>query len=105
MALARAECQGSERRACQLLEMDRSSYRYEPQPDRNAVLRQELIALARQKPRYGYRRLGALLERRGSRANPKRLYRLYCQEHLAGAATEAEAAGAAGGARGDAAQG
>ena len=73
----------SERRACKLLEMDRSSYRYEPQPDRNAAVRQELIALARQKPRYGYRRLGVLLGRRGYRVNHKRLYRIYCQEHLA----------------------
>jgi putative transposase len=78
-----AECPVSERRACKLLEMDRSSYRYEPQPDRNAVLQQELIALARQKPRYGYRRLGVLLGRRGYRVNHKRLYRIYCEEHLA----------------------
>ena len=83
MALAMGECAVSERRACKLLEMDRSSYRYEPQPDRNAVLRQELIELARQKPRYGYRRLGVLLGRRGYHANHKRLYRIYCQEHLA----------------------
>ena len=76
-----AECQVSERRACKLLAMDRSSYRYEPQPDRNALLRQELIALARQKPRYGYRRLGVLLERRGYRANHKRLYRLCGAPH------------------------
>ena len=83
MALARGECSLSERRACKLLGVNRSSYRYEPQPDRNALLRQELIALARQKPRYGYRRLGVLLERRGYRANPQRLYRLYREEHLA----------------------
>ncbi len=73
----------SERRACKLLELDRSSYRYEPGPDRNVELREELIALARQKPRYGYRRLGVLLERRGQRANHKRLYRIYREEHLA----------------------
>jgi putative transposase len=83
VALAMAECNLSERRTCKLLEVDRSSYRYEPQPDRNAVLRQELITLARQKPRYGYRRLGVLLERRGVRANHKRLYRIYRQEQLA----------------------
>ena len=77
------ECAVSERRTCKLLEMDRSSYRYEPQPDRNATLRQELIALARQKPRYGYRRLGVLLGRGGYRVNHKRLYRIYCGEHLA----------------------
>ena len=73
----------SERRACKLLEVDRTSYRYEPKPDRNAELRQKLIELARQKPRYGYRRLQALLERRGWRVNHKRLERLYRQEHLA----------------------
>jgi len=83
VALVMAECPMSERRTCKLLEVDRSSYRYEPQPDRNAVVRQELIALARQKPRYGYRRLGVLLGRRGYHANHKRLHRIYCEEHLA----------------------
>ena len=83
MALAMEKCKVSERRACKLLGVDRSSYRYEPQPDRNAALRQELIMLARQKPRYGYRRLGVLLERRGYKANHKRLYGLYREEHLA----------------------
>jgi putative transposase len=73
----------SERRACKLLEIDRSSYRYEPQPDDDAKIREELIALARQKPRFGYRRLGVLLERRGYAVNHKRLYRMYREEHLA----------------------
>lgn len=73
----------SERHACKLLEVDRSSYRYEPRPDRNTALRQELVALARQKPRYGYRRLGALLKRRHGVVNHKRLERLYREEHLA----------------------
>ncbi len=73
----------SERRACRLLEIDRSSYRYEPRPDEDGPLREELIALARQKPRFGYRRLGALLERRGYKVNHKHLYRLYRAEHLA----------------------
>jgi len=73
----------SERHACKLLEVDRSSYRYEPRPDRNAALREELVTLARQKPRYGYRRLGALLKRRDWVVNHKRLERLYREEHLA----------------------
>ena len=42
----------SERRACRLVELDRSSYRYEPRADHNAELREELVKLARQKPRY-----------------------------------------------------
>ena len=73
----------SERRACKLLGVDRASYRYEPKPDRNAELREELVKLARQKPRYGYRRLHAVLERRGQAVNVKRVYRLYAEEGLA----------------------
>ena len=73
----------SERRACKLLGVDRASYRYEPRPDRNAELRDELVKLARQKPRYGYRRLHAVLERRGEAVNVKRVYRLYAEEGLA----------------------
>jgi putative transposase len=73
----------SERRACQLVDLDRSSYRYEPRPDHNATLRQELVSLAQQKPRYGYRRLHALLARRGHGASPQRLYRVYRQQGLA----------------------
>jgi putative transposase len=72
----------SERTACKLLEMERTSYRYEPRPDRNAELREELVKLARQKPRYGYRRLHALLSRRGQVVNVKRVYRLYLEEGL-----------------------
>jgi len=72
----------SERRACKLVDLDRSSYRYEPRPDHNAELRQELVELARQKPRYGYRRLHAVLSRRGSPASPQRVYRLYRKEGL-----------------------
>lgn len=73
----------SQRHACKLLGVDRTSYRYEPQPERNAELRQKLIELAKQKPRYGYRRLLALLQRRGCVVNHKRVERLYQQEHLA----------------------
>ena len=62
--------------------MERSSYRYDPRPDRNAELRSELVKLARQKPRYGYRRLHVLLQPRGYEVNVKRVYRLYLEENL-----------------------
>jgi hypothetical protein len=55
----------SGRRACKVLGVERSSYRYEPRPDRNAERRESPVQLERQKQRYGYRRLHALLERRG----------------------------------------
>jgi putative transposase len=83
VAFVMSEFRYSERQACKLLDLDRSSYRYESRPDRNAELRQQLITLARQKPRYGYRRLWAVLARRGHKVNVKRVYRLYRQEHLA----------------------
>jgi len=57
VAFVSSEFRLSERTACKLLEMERSSYRYEPRPDHNAGLREALVMLARQKPRYGYRRL------------------------------------------------
>lgn len=77
-----AEFRLSERTACKLLDVERSSYRYEPRPDRNVELRGELVKLARQKPRYGYRRLHALLSRRGQEVNVKRVYKLYVEEKL-----------------------
>jgi len=73
----------SERNACKLMSMDRTTYRYQPRPDHNLELREKLVTLARQKPRYGYRRLCALLERSGSKARPQRVYRIYAAEHLA----------------------
>lgn len=73
----------SERRACRLIGIDRTSYRYEAHPDNNAGLREALLKLAREKPRYGYRRLWAVLRARGFNVNVKRVYRLYRQEHLA----------------------
>jgi putative transposase len=59
----------SERRACKLNDIDRSSYRYEPRPDRNADLRRKLTTLAREKPRWGYCR--HLTVKRSTCMNPK----------------------------------
>ena len=39
-----SEYQYSERQACKLLSMDRTTYRYQPRPDHNAELRSKLIA-------------------------------------------------------------
>jgi putative transposase len=72
----------TERRACKLVELDRSSYRYEPRADHNAELRGELVSVARQKPRYGYRRLHALLSKRGFAVSAQRVYRVYRAEGL-----------------------
>ncbi len=52
VALVMTEFRYSDRQACRLLDLDRSSYRYEARTGRNIELREELILLARQKPRY-----------------------------------------------------
>jgi putative transposase len=83
VAFASQQFELSERRACKLLGLDRGTYRYEPRPDRNVPLREALITLARQKPRYGYRRLHALLVRRDYPASVMRTFRLYRAEGLA----------------------
>ena len=84
MTLAMREHRVSERQACKLLEVDRSTYRYQPRPDHNAGLREALIALAREKPRFGYRRLWVELTRKqGWTASIGRVHRLYRAEHLA----------------------
>lgn len=73
----------SERHACRLLNLDRGSYRYEPADEKGLPLKQQLLELARQKPRYGYRRLWALLLKQGHQINIKRVYRWYGEEKLA----------------------
>jgi len=78
-----AEHSLSQRHACRLLEVDRSTYRYEPRPDHNAKLRTALLEAARQKPRFGYRRLWVLLTtRQGFEASIGRVQRLYREEGL-----------------------
>ena len=74
----------SERYACRLLGMGRSTHRYQwRKPARDAVLRTRLRELAAQRMRFGYRRLRAMLLREGMPANHKRVYRLYREEGLA----------------------
>jgi putative transposase len=46
------------------------------------LLREQLVRLAREKPRYGYRRLQVLMAREGERVNHKRLYRIYREAGL-----------------------
>lgn len=66
----------SERRVCGLMGMAVSSYRYASKRT-DEPLRTKLVELAREKPRFGYRRLHVLLRRSGERVNHKRLHRIY----------------------------
>jgi putative transposase len=72
----------SERRACRLTGVARSSFRYRSQAADQTALRLRLRDLAATRVRYGYRRLHVLLRREGWRVNHKRIYRLYREEGL-----------------------
>ena len=70
----------SERRVCGLMGMAVASYRYRSRRSENDEgLRQQLVELARENPRFGYRRLWEKLRRRGERVNPKRVHRVYVE--------------------------
>ena len=73
----------SQRRACRLTSQHRSSQRYRRRlvPE-EALLRQRLQLLARRHPRYGYRRVQAILRREGWACNRKRVQRLWREEGL-----------------------
>ena len=72
----------SQRHACRLVEMDRSTLRYQGKQPDDSALRQRLRELAAERRRFGYRRLGWMLAREGHAMNHKRLYRLYREERL-----------------------
>ena len=67
----------SERRACRLLGVDRSSVRYQATKPDDGALRERLKALAQERRRFGYRRLHVLLRREGHAVNSKRVQRLH----------------------------
>lgn len=72
----------SERRACRLIALNRSSRRYRPRRAADGELRARLRAVALAHPRYGYRRLQVLLRRAGAAVNAKRVLRLLRAEGL-----------------------
>ena len=76
-----AEFAFSERHACELMSIPRSSCRYRSRRD-DSALRQRLIELAQEKPRFGYRRLHVLLRRAGEQINHKRVQRVYREAGL-----------------------
>jgi putative transposase len=73
----------SERRACWLVNISASVYRYEPKPGNDDTLRQRLRELAEQRKRFGSPRLHTLLKRERLVINHKRTERLYREEGLA----------------------
>ena len=73
----------SQRRIGQVMGRSRSTLRYRPRPrDDEPALTREIKRLARRHPRYGSRRVHAMLVRRGWTVNLKRVRRLWNERGL-----------------------
>lgn len=83
VAHVRTVFQVSERRACRVLGMARSSQRYRAERQvLDSPLTQRIIELATQYGQYGYRRITALLQREDWAVNHKRVEQIWRQEGL-----------------------
>ena len=72
----------SERRACNAMVLHRSTGQYQPRPDRNGPLREKLLALATERPKWGHPLLYDKLRQEGWIVNHKRTERLYQEMKL-----------------------
>jgi transposase InsO family protein len=83
VAKLREQLDMSERRACRILSQPRSSQRRKSKPrDDEPALLKRIHELVRERPRFGYRRIAALLRAEGHRASATRILRLWRQEGL-----------------------
>jgi len=74
---------GSRAATCRALGLARSSfYRESREAVESRRVRKEVVELSGRHPRYGYRRITALLRREGFTVNPKRVARIRQQEGL-----------------------
>ena len=74
----------SERRACRLVGLSRDSYRHPPHTSaENQALSGQIVAIAHERRRFGYRRVHDMLRAQFPGVNHKRVYRLYKAANLA----------------------
>lgn len=72
----------SQRRACATMQVDRSTVRYQSKRPDDSALREEIKLVAKERRRFGYRRIQVMLERKGIFMNHKKLRRIYAEEKL-----------------------
>jgi putative transposase len=72
----------SQRRACEALEVNRSSVRYRSMRPDDRELREAIKAVASQRRGFGYRRIHVMLQRQGIEMNIKKLRRLCGEDRL-----------------------
>ena len=70
-------------RACGLVDISRSLYRYRSRRSNSGPLRARIEEISAVKRRYGYRRVYLRLRREGWQVNRKRVYRIYRDAGLA----------------------
>ncbi len=73
----------SERRGCELAGCPRATVRYRLRRADDGPLRERMNAIAAERRRFGYRKIGILLRREGFVVNHKRVFRVYREEGLA----------------------
>ncbi len=78
----RASYRVSERHACKVLEIGRTTYRYEECQEQWIELRMRMREIAQTRVRYGYRKIRVLLNREGWNVGKDLVYRLYKEEGL-----------------------
>jgi len=78
----RSELGLSQRHACALVKLHRSTSRYAKQRGEDKELRERLRVWAARHPRWGYRFLHWALTKEGWQVNLKKIYRLYGEEGL-----------------------
>jgi putative transposase len=74
--------QVSERHACCVLELERTTHRYESRREPWTELRMRMREIAQSRVRYGYRMIRVLLNREGWKVGKDLVYRLYKEEGL-----------------------
>jgi putative transposase len=72
----------SQRRACDVLQVDRSTMRYQSRRADDAELRDAIKRISRERRRFGYRRIHVMVDREGYKMNHKKLRRIYAEEKL-----------------------
>lgn len=72
----------SQRKACKVIMIQRSTYQYIPAEKNDIFLRSRIREIAETRIRYGFWRVFILLRREGWKDNHKRIYRIYKEEGL-----------------------
>jgi putative transposase len=72
----------SERKACETIDIPRQSYRYQGKEKDDNEIKEVLKDLAQQHPRWGFKKMNAVIRKQKHTWNHKRTYRVYCEMKL-----------------------